>query len=474
MPRPLITARGDKLFRAQLDVVLDYLDGNISSPIDDGTISGNISGGSALPVGLTPTQVKTLLAIAIADVTGLQDALDAGSSRISGAFVGGNTRSLLSALKVTTGRYSGGWRARDVGNIVWYFAFSAMTLAPSMFSAADIQECCATAIDRGVVGPRQNSATYGQYTLVQFSSGKIFFCNIAGTSAGSEPSDAGVTTKGDFLGDNTITWEYTGLQAPTGWEWYLLDVDTGLVDVAFPDSHDAYAGMLAAAAEAGGVDATWLAVASAHPGMDRMDVIDQLIQTCMTDQLDGTSPGPRLTDVFQDGVNSAGAAYAIQFLADNVEVWRGYRAQVALRTIAGLSTATAEQNADDVKEGCLGSGLFASGRFKAYVGRPNWDTITGNAVFVTDFRFHIWPALHGMLTTKTEWQTYGDAVMIYTEANTPGLLDDTLDTFPMAEWYYAADRYFHWTEAREALRWRTTSRAIANVTIVDAALTAIA
>ena len=310
--------------------------------------------------------------------------------------------------------------------------------------------------------------------MAQFTSGKIYFANIAGTSAGTEPSDAGVTTKGDVLGDGTITWEYTGLQAPTTWEWYLLDVDTGLVDVNGPDSTDAYAAMLAAAAYAGGVDATWLGVASAHPGMDRLDVIDAVIQASCTDDLSGSSPGPRLSYTFQDGVNFAGSAYTIQFLADNVEVWRGYVAQAALQDIAGVSSATALQNAADLKEGILGSDLFASGRFKAYVGRSNWDTITGDSVFVTDFRFHIWPTLHGMLTTKTEWQTYGDAVMIYTEANTPGLLDDTLDTFPMSEWYYAADKYFHWTEARETLRWRTTSRNIANVTIVDAALTAIA
>lgn len=398
--------------------------------------------------------------------------IDVGSLRISDSFVGNNTRGLLSGLKITSGRWNGAWRHRDIGDIIWYFAFSAMTLAPDMFTQAERQACVATALDKAVVGPRQNSSAYTQYTMVQFPSGKIFFCNIAGTSAGSAPSDAAITTAGSFLGDGTITWEYTGLQAPTTWEWHILDVDTGLASVKFPDSHDAYVGMLAAAAEAAAVDAAWLATASAHPGFTRIQLIDQLITSNMTDQLNGTSPGPRLTYTFQDGVDETGAAYTTRFLADNVEVWRGYRAQVYLRGVAGLSTTAAATNAADVKSGCLGSDLFASGRFKAYVGRPNWDTITGNSVFVTDFRFHIWPAMHGMLSTVAEWQDYGDDVIVYTKANTPGLWNASLDTLAIAEWFWAADRFFHLTEARETLLWRVTSRNIANVTITDAALAA--
>ena len=386
-------------------------------------------------------------------------------------FDGENVRGLLSDLKVTAGRFAGAYRARYVGNINWYFAAQAMTLAPAAFSQADRQAFCATAIDRGVVSPRQSSTAYTQYTLVTFPSGKVFFCNIAGTSAGAAPSDAGATVAGDFLGDGTITWEYTGLQVPATWQWFMVDINTNLLTIEAPDSTDAYPAMLASAAQLANVDATWLNTDSAHPGYTRMEVIDNLIQNCCTDDLTGSSPGARLSYTFQNQLDPTGAAYSIQFLADNVEVWRGYIAQAALQTIVGASATAALQNAADVKAGILSADLFASGRFKAYVERLNWDTITGDAVYVTDFRFHLFPYLYGMLEGVTEHQTYADAVAIYIRDNVPGLFNASLDTFPVLEGFLALSR-LGWVAAKHTALHRHTSRDVANVVITDAAILA--
>ena len=300
---------------------------------------------------------------------------------ISNNFANENSKNFINSLRITSAmstRFAGAYRSRYAGNIVWYFAFSAMTLAPDVFDIDYRKECLATAIDKAVVGNRQNSQPYTQFTLVKFASGKIFFCNIPGTSAASAPSDAGVTTAGSFLGDGSVTWEYTGLQAPAGWEWFILDVDTGLSTLVWPDSNDSYAAMLAAAVDAAKVDASWLNTSSAHPGFTRMAVIEQLIQSNMTDQLTGTSPGPRLSYTFQDATRYDGSAYTIQFLADNVEVWRGYRAQALLRQRLGLSTTVALQNASDIKLGVLS--MFSLGRFQAYVGRPNHEGLAKDGI----------------------------------------------------------------------------------------------
>lgn len=389
-------------------------------------------------------------------------------------FAAENVQGLLPALKVTAAastRYAGAYRARDVGAINWYFAAQAMTLAPYAFPQADRQAFCATAIDRGVVSPRQNSTAYTQFTFVTFPSGKVFFCNIAGTTTNPAPSDAGATVAGNTVTDGGVTWEYTGLQVPSSWQWFMVDITSSFAGIQAPDSTDAYPAMLASAAQLAGVDAAWLNTASAHPGNTRMDVINNLIQNGCTDDLTGTSPGPRLSYVFQNQLTPAGAAYTIRYLADNVEVWRGYTAQAALLTIVGSSATAALQNAADVKAGILSSDLFASGRFKAYVGRPNWDTITGDAVYATDFRFHLFPALYGMLSTVAEWATYGAAVAGYIRDNVPGLFNASLDTFPIVEGYLALWR-MGWVAAKDTAFWRVSSRATANVVISDAAIMA--
>lgn len=452
-----LTAKSENLFRKQIAEAIDDVEAQVAAigAFEDIAASGSASD---LIAGTVPT--ARLPAVLQAIVDGVDD------------FAGENTYGLLQDLKVTSAasaRFAGAYRSRDVGAINWYFAAQAMTLAPEAFAEADRQTFCATAIDKGVVAPRLDTQAYTAGTLVTFASGKVFFCNIGGTTTSPAPSDAAITTAGSFLGDGTVTWEYTGLQVPSSWAWFLVDIGSNLFDIEAPDSTDAYAAMLASATELANVDASWLNAASAHPTFSRADVIDNLIDNCMTQDLTGSSPGARLSYTFQNQLTPAGAAYTVRFLADNVEVWRGYIAQAALLDILGASTATALQNAEDVKAGILSSDLYASGRFKAYVGRPNWDTITGDAVYATDFRFHLYPALYGMLDGVTEWATYGASVFDYIRDNVPGLWTESLDTFPMLEGYAAMWKLGIFAGKTTAF-WRLTSRSTANVVITDAAL----
>lgn len=395
--------------------------------------------------------------------------------RIARDYVGPNSTALLAALKITSAqsvRFADAYRWGYGSGIKWYFPLAAMTLVPGAFTQAERQACVAAAINKGVVGPRANSSSYTAGTLVTFPSQKIFYCNLAGTSAGSAPSDAGVVTAGSFLVDGTVTWEFTGLTAPATWTWFLLDFQDDLFTPQWPDSNDAYAGMLASAAQMANVDATWLNAASAHPGQSRMAVINAVISNNMTDELNGSSPGARLARTFQNGLAGDGSAYTFRLMADNVEVWRGYEAQVALLTTVGSSTTAAAQNAADVRLGILG--LMSGGRFQTYDGQASADPthleISGNDYFVSDFRFHLWPVLHGMLETVDEWQTYGAAVFNYTVENVPGLTTQSMDGFPLGEWYAAAIDHLGWEAGKEVLAWRITSRVLGAVTIVDAAL----
>lgn len=72
-----------------------------------GTIKGNASGSAAAPSDLTVTQLKTLLALAIADITGLQAALDAKVSGSGIANIVSITQAAYDALgtKVATTLY---------------------------------------------------------------------------------------------------------------------------------------------------------------------------------------------------------------------------------------------------------------------------------------------------------------------------------------------------------------------------------
>lgn len=429
---------------------------------------------TGVPVTFTPSGHSHFMA----DVAGLLDRFDDVDTIVSGAFFASNTRALLQSLEIKTGRFAGAWRHRDVGPIRWYFTFSAMVLAKKAFTNVQRRAGVEAAINRGLVSPRANTGTYNQFTFVTFPSGKVFFCNSGTTTSGSVPSDAAATVAGNVVyessvGSGDIIWEYTGLQVPTSWQYFLVDIQANLLTPYSPDSHDAYAGMLLAAVKEAGVTAAWLNVVTGHNGLTRRQILELVMQHNCTDQLNGTSPGPRLARTFQGGVDVNGDAYGYRFNADNSEVHRGFVALAHLQNLAGVSNTAALQNAADVKAGVLG--LMVSGRFQTYEGQsPAHLSLGGNEDLITDLRFHISAALHGLLEGVSEMATYGDAVVAYIRAAVPGLLTDVLDeagnAFPMGELYVALADKFHWPEAEIILRKRVTSRLTVNVTIMDAAL----
>lgn len=382
--------------------------------------------------------------------------------------------SALAALKlVSTGfPFDDGYRKAPAGMVSPYFMFSAMTLAPGQFTAAEIRNACAMAIGKMTVKPRANSAAYANPTMVIFTSGKVFFANIGGTTAGSEPSDAAIMTKGSFLGDGGVTWEYTGLALPAAWAagTFLLDIDGDLATrlgpaANLPDSNDAYAGVLISACLAGGVDASWLGAASGHPSKTRLQVLGDLAASCITDGVVNN-----LSTTFIGETKPDGSAYNIQWLADNCEAWRGMVALASLYTTAGDSgsAATATTDAATLRTGILALWDGTAGRFKTYYGQADLAG-TGDAWYVSDGRFHLWPYLQGVVTSGADLASYFWPVVNYIRANTPGLYHGTLDSFAIVGGLTAIARAGN-RQAKNAVARRVLSREAAYITVADQAL----
>jgi hypothetical protein len=410
-------------------------------------------------------------------------------SPTSPPFFHGYQNLFLNTLRVNSGIWSGTYRERELGKINWYFMFAAMRYAPDLFPGSEIQDSVATALDQAVVAPRMNSTNYTVARVpVVFSSGKVYFLNIPGTTAGTEPDDSNIvdTRSNDpsnpnspseiFVYDGTAIWEYTGLRVPSEWKWFLADVQENLRDFYAPDSTDAYAALTLLAAEKAEVDAGWLNTSSAHPGLSRLEVLELLAQNNMTDELSGTAGGPRLASTFQHDQDPRvlGNTYSVDFLADNSEVAAGYQALATLLTTAGqgAAAAAAEANYTDVRAGVLA--FMESGRFRASTVDQTWLTDAGPEAFVQRTRFALWPYLYGLLESENDIATYAEAVVSYTLAEIlPGVLFDEIDTFPITQWYYAAWK-LGVPGAREAIIRRVTSRERGFIVITDVVLNILA
>ena len=375
------------------------------------------------------------------------------------------TERYIASLEIKSGVYKGAWRYIDAGGVNWYFLFAAMVLG-DYFTQNEIRTAVEVALDKGVVGRWEANSEYAPSTKVVID-GKIFFCNIGGTTGNKRPDVSGIKAKAAFVGDGTVTWEYLGLTIPKSWQWFLVDIDNDLFSIRHPDSNDAYAGMVIAAARKAGVDSAWLSAPSRFPAMRRMDLLAALARHNITDQITAN-----LTGTFQNNIAGNGKVYDISFLADNVEAWRGMKALADLHTIAGeaADAVAAEVVGASIKTGVKSLWHAKDGRFATYRGETKLGKIRGNAAFVSDLRFHIWPWLHGIWTTASEIWSSVDPVLAYTVDSVPGLWTAHLDTFVMAEWYYAVAKLPGWKFAANVLQHRVNVRMPSAITISDAVL----
>lgn len=373
----------------------------------------------------------------------------------------------IQTLKVpSTSGYVGLWRHRDNGAINNYFMLSAMTLAPDVFSG-DILATVDAVLKTTVVGEWQPSAQYPKNSKIAIG-GKVFVANNAGATGSGAPVSTLITTPGAILTNGTIQWIFTGVTIPASWKWVILDVGADLSTLLHPDSTDSYAAMLATACLAGNPSASWLTGSSGVGGLSRLQIIALCCKYSITNQLD---PAAKLVSAFQSGVTGSGGFYDIKFLADNSEAYRGMVALSELHAIASdTSLAVAAKTvAATIKQGILSLWNSTAGVFKTYYNQPVTN-ITGAVGFVTNSRFHVWPAMCGVLTTGSEFEEFFKPVVNYTIANFPNIRTSTIDQFPLSEWFWYVGRTVNDAQLLNVLAWRVNSRPSTDVTICDAAL----
>lgn len=398
---------------------------------------------------------------------------------IASTFITTTLPAYLASLEVLAGTFTGAWRQALGGKISPYFMFEAMAVAPEMFTAAKIRAACALAIDYMTVGPYQTGTLYGANRMVRSTAGRVFQANIGGTTGGAEPvaGFAAASLGAPFVSDGGVTWELlperlAGVQIicafPSAWQWYLVGIDSDLFSRIRPDSNDAYVGMLVAACLAGGVDAAWLGTATGHGGLTRRQVLALLVQHNITDDITNN-----LAVTFQSGLDPNGSPFAIQYLADNCEAWRGVYALAALHGIAGDAAAAAAATAFSVT---LRSGILALwdsgvGRFRTYFGDTGHGALSGETGFVAGLRFHIYPLMHGVLSTTLEIDTYGRPVLVYVSEAAPTIWTGTYDTFIIAEFFYTVAQYLGVVQGRDTAVARAVARSgTAGAIISDVAM----
>ncbi len=300
--------------------------------------------------------------------------------------------------------------------------------------------------------------------------GKLLEMNIAGTTGNKMPVVPSGAGAGTFIYDGSAVWEYLGKDCPSSWEYFLVDISENLLTPIDVDSNDSYAAMLIATSEKF-ADKKWLNSKSPHKGFTNIQLLKKIADLNMESGIN-IPKGIYLSDTFQHQIKSDGKPYNIRFLADNAEVYAGYKALEKLSAIAGDASmsANARYLASIVKSGIISLFDTQSGRFKTYNYQTNQASLNNCSAFVTDLRFHLWPVFNKVFTTKYEWSLYVNPVYNYTMEACPGVYSANLDPFPITEWFRASFEVNKDKRALQTLIRRVDKVADNMPTIVDFAL----
>lgn len=375
--------------------------------------------------------------------------------------------STFDSLEITSGKYKNLWRHRRAGTINSYFMFSAMYHS-NQFSNSERKQAVEAALTKLVVGKWAPGTQFSNGMKVSIN-GKVLEANIPGITGTARPAVPTGASAGTFIYDDGMVWEYLGKGYPGSWEYFLVDVSENLLTPIDVDSNDSYAAMLIAAAGKF-ADSGWLNSQSAHAGLTNIELLKKIADANMESGI-MIPEGVYLSDTFQNQTKSNGQMYNIRFLADNAEVYTGYK---ALEKMFGLVGDTSRKDnagylAAIVKSGIVNLFDNTVGRFKTHSSQINHANLNGCSAFVTDHRFHLWPALHGMFNNNEE-ALYITPVYNYTLQSCPGVYEDQLDAFPLSEWFWADYKANQDQKALKTLIRRVDSVADNMPTIVDVAL----
>ena len=192
-----------------------------------------------------------------------------------------------------------------------------------------------------LIGNRVNSGTY-LYGQKIVAGGYIWLAQTAGTAASSSPFSGSYTIGSSTVTDGTITWLciYKSYASQT---WFWMDTDATFLNYIYPDSHDSYASTFAALLcryiECTS-DYSWMTGASPQPsGSGTYYTYQQIFKNIIYQNMD-IQISNFLTQTFQ--YNTApwdGSSFTNQYLEDNCESVKGYRAAAYVYGVLGDTTS---------------------------------------------------------------------------------------------------------------------------------------
>lgn len=205
---------------------------------------------------------------------------------------------------------------------------------------------------------RVNSGTYLRGMKI-VAGGYIWLCTTGGIAASSSPYSGTYTPYTSSVTDGTAVFQCIQPSFASQ-QFFWMDVDKTFLIYRSPDSHDSYAStfssLLARYVQISG-DAEFIFGASPQPSgsgtyYTYLTLFENIISTNLTTQITNF-----LTNTFQSNINPGdGSVYAVQFLEDNCESYRGFKSAAYLFGIWGQATlaATAAMNAAGIASGIAG------------------------------------------------------------------------------------------------------------------------
>lgn len=248
---------------------------------------------------------------------------------------------VIDKFYISSGQYTGAFRAYEGGKILWYFSNLAVYDLADSLAGTNKTDYVLPYIKKQmdyVAIARADSQAYTLGNMI-IAQERIFECTTAGTTAGSEPAGYASAAIDGTVTDGTAV--FTMRERAYGSPDYVLyDTNAALDGLAVPDSTDSYASTLFSliwkyTQITGSV--AWLAGASNNRGLSYQAILDGMYQANIRGQFDTDD----LVFTFQNETNlGTDAAYDIRFTYDNIENLNGLQALENLYGASYVNDAT--------------------------------------------------------------------------------------------------------------------------------------
>jgi len=320
---------------------------------------------------------------------------------------------------ITSGQYTGAFRAFPNAKILWYFSNLGLICTSDVFAGAGYTDRILPYLKKmldNVVILRDNTIAYTLNNKI-FEQDMVWECTTAGTSAGSSTFPAS-NTVGDTHVDGTAT--FTARLEWFGSSNYVLyDTSDDLTTLVNPDSHDAYitkSFVLINKYNTISGSFTWLAGASNNRGLSYQSIVDGMYKENIQDQFNADD----LVYTFQGQIlPTDGSAYSFRFTLDNLENLNGLLALKQIYNDVGDATREGEVDTDLAKIRPALIGLYdpTNLHFLRYSGADGTDVSDATRINRWEVQYAIQRYLNDEDTTAIQRQSS----INYANASTTGI-----------------------------------------------------